>query len=201
MCGLEPLVIDANTGAIAKTKSSDAFASLYACLDCCNTTIIVRIRMKLYNKYIPLITMTRIMRLTGAIMNIQFWEEYYPGDYDVKSELQRFVYKRAEEEFSRGDIIRDAIKTADDLALHQDYVRKNFIELIGNLLKAIPNSIPKCAPHCEVQIRTVDAALEAALMALVADPVCSHLSVSDIKKMGTELLEANKPYVPNGYLE
>ena len=61
-----------------------------------------------------------------------------------------------------------------------------------------------CAPHCEVQIKTVDAAIngnkEEALMALVADPVCSHLTVSDIKKMGHELLEANNPYVPDGYL-
>jgi alpha-galactosidase len=57
-----------------------------------------------------------------------------------------------------------------------------------------------CGPHAEVQLRTVAAALagdlEEALMALVADPVCALLPASDVKKMGRELLEANKEYLP-----
>jgi alpha-galactosidase/6-phospho-beta-glucosidase family protein len=56
------------------------------------------------------------------------------------------------------------------------------------------------APHCDVQIRTVEAALagdlDAALMALVADPVCAKLTATDIKKMGMELLQATKDYLP-----
>ncbi len=57
-----------------------------------------------------------------------------------------------------------------------------------------------CAPHAEVQLRTVTAALagdlEEALLALVADPTCASLAAVDIKKMGRELLEANKDYLP-----
>jgi alpha-galactosidase len=57
-----------------------------------------------------------------------------------------------------------------------------------------------CAPHAEVQLRTVKAGLsgdlEEALMALVADPVCATLTASDVKKMGRELLKANKQYLP-----
>jgi len=34
--------------------------------------------------------------------------------------------------------------------------------------------------------------MDDALLALAADPVCAHLTVSDIKKMGRELLQANK---------
>lgn len=57
-----------------------------------------------------------------------------------------------------------------------------------------------CAPHAEVQLRTVEAGLsgdlEEALMALVADPVCATLTASDVKKMGRELLEANRQHLP-----
>jgi len=57
-----------------------------------------------------------------------------------------------------------------------------------------------CAPHAEVQLRTVTAGLsgdlEEALMALVADPVCACLTASDVKKMGRELLEANRRLLP-----
>lgn len=68
-------------------------------------------------------------------------------------------------------------------------------------LGALPDSILSVVlPHANVQIRTTDAGLrgdlEAALMALVADPICSHLTISDAKKMGMELLEANRSYVP-----
>ena len=57
-----------------------------------------------------------------------------------------------------------------------------------------------CAPHAEVQLRTVAAALsgdlDQALLALVADPGCAHLPASDVKKMGLELLRANERYLP-----
>jgi alpha-galactosidase len=57
-----------------------------------------------------------------------------------------------------------------------------------------------CAPHAEVQLRTVEAGLsgdlESALMALVADPVCASLAAPDVKKMGMELLEANRRHLP-----
>ncbi|MCX6993569.1 MAG: hypothetical protein NT011_10570 [Kiritimatiellaeota bacterium] len=56
------------------------------------------------------------------------------------------------------------------------------------------------APHAEVQVRTVQAGLagnmEAALLALINDPVCAHLPPSDIRKMGMELLRANRKYLP-----
>ncbi|MFB3883006.1 MAG: hypothetical protein ACE149_17200 [Armatimonadota bacterium] len=57
-----------------------------------------------------------------------------------------------------------------------------------------------CAPHAEVQLQTVEAGLsgnlEEALMALVADPVCAALPAADVKKMGRELLAANKHHLP-----
>ena len=56
------------------------------------------------------------------------------------------------------------------------------------------------APHAEVQVRTVAAGLsagfDAALLALEADPVCGHLPPSDIRKMGMELLAANRQHLP-----
>ncbi len=62
-----------------------------------------------------------------------------------------------------------------------------------------------CAPHTEVQLRTVAAGLsgelEAALLALAADPLCAHLTISDVKKMGRELLEANREYLPQFFEE
>ncbi len=58
-------------------------------------------------------------------------------------------------------------------------------------------------PHAQVQLRTVDAYLagdvDEALMTLAADPACSHLTVSDSKKMGIELLEAHKKFLPKFY--
>jgi alpha-galactosidase len=55
-------------------------------------------------------------------------------------------------------------------------------------------------PHANVQIKTVQAGisgnLEEALLALAADPVCAHLTISDVKKMGMKLLNANRRYLP-----
>ncbi len=56
------------------------------------------------------------------------------------------------------------------------------------------------APHAAVQVETVEAALcgdlERALRALMIDPACAHLAPSDIRKMGLELLQANRKYLP-----
>jgi 6-phospho-beta-glucosidase len=57
-----------------------------------------------------------------------------------------------------------------------------------------------CAPHAEVQLRTVNAGLsgnlDEALMGLLADPVCACLPASDVKRMGIELLESNRDLLP-----
>ncbi len=62
-----------------------------------------------------------------------------------------------------------------------------------------------CAPHAEGQLRTVAAGLsgdlEAALLALAADPLCAQLTISDVKRMGRELLEANRQYLPQFFGE
>lgn len=65
----------------------------------------------------------------------------------------------------------------------------------------LPDTLkPLLYPHVEVQIRTVAAGLsgdlDEALLALAADPACAHMTVSDVKKMGMELLEANCQYLP-----
>lgn len=75
---------------------------------------------------------------------------------------------------------------------------RNFVPLTVGLL---PEQLKVLSlPHAEVQIRTVEAGLsgnlDSALMALLADPICAHLSASDVKKMGMELLNANKKYLP-----
>lgn len=55
-------------------------------------------------------------------------------------------------------------------------------------------------PHCHVQMMTLEAAMTGdrslALDALMLDPLCAHLSSSDVKKMGLELLEATRSYLP-----
>ena len=57
--------------------------------------------------------------------------------------------------------------------------------------------------HCIIQQMTVEAGLksnrELALQALSMDPACGHLSLTDIRKMGTELLEANRNYLPEQF--
>lgn len=62
-----------------------------------------------------------------------------------------------------------------------------------------------CRRHAEVEARTTDAGLrgdlDAALLALAADPVCAHLTVSDIRRLGLELLEANRRYLPQFFAE
>lgn len=55
-------------------------------------------------------------------------------------------------------------------------------------------------PHAEVQLRLVEAYLsqnkDEALMALAAEPACSHLTASDSKRMGRELLAAHREFLP-----
>ncbi len=55
-------------------------------------------------------------------------------------------------------------------------------------------------PHCRVQLMTLEAALtgerELALQALMADPICSHLTPTRVRKMGGELMAATRKYLP-----
>lgn len=57
-----------------------------------------------------------------------------------------------------------------------------------------------CMPHAVNQMLIVEAGIEGnwekAYSALVNDPLCSHLTIPKIKKMGRELLEANRKYLP-----
>jgi len=53
--------------------------------------------------------------------------------YDVRSQLQQFVYKRSEEAFAAADAARDAIRTPEALATRQAWIRERFIECLGGL--------------------------------------------------------------------
>jgi alpha-galactosidase len=68
---------------------------------------------------------------------------------------------------------------------------------VGPMPKAL---LPVLLPNADVQERTVAAALagdlEAALQALIADPVCAKLTPVTIRKMGLELLRANAKLLP-----
>ncbi|OGV64125.1 MAG: hypothetical protein A2498_08295 [Lentisphaerae bacterium RIFOXYC12_FULL_60_16] len=66
---------------------------------------------------------------------------------------------------------------------------------------AVPQRLlPLVEPHCRVQQMTLEAALKGdkdlALQALMLDPLCTHLAPSDIRKMGMELMEATKEWLP-----
>lgn len=54
--------------------------------------------------------------------------------------------------------------------------------------------------HCQIQKKTLEAALtgnkELALKALTLDPLCAKLAPSDIRKMGLELMEATRDFLP-----
>jgi alpha-galactosidase/6-phospho-beta-glucosidase family protein len=68
-------------------------------------------------------------------------------------------------------------------------------------LGAIPeNLVPLIAPHAEVQLQTVEAGLsgdlDKAFAALEVDPLCARLSCDEVRKMGLELLTANRQYLP-----
>ncbi len=55
-------------------------------------------------------------------------------------------------------------------------------------------------PHCICQLMTLDAALtgdkKLAFEALMTDPICGHLSPSQVRKMGSELMTATKKWLP-----
>ncbi len=54
--------------------------------------------------------------------------------------------------------------------------------------------------HCHVQLMTLEAGMtgnkKLAFEALMLDPLCAGLAPSDVKKMGQELLDATKEYLP-----
>jgi alpha-galactosidase len=54
--------------------------------------------------------------------------------------------------------------------------------------------------HCHVQKMTLEAALSGnrklALEALMLDPLCAKLAPSQIRKMGLDLMEATREYLP-----
>jgi alpha-galactosidase len=65
----------------------------------------------------------------------------------------------------------------------------------------MPQSLANlCMPHAVNQKLIVEAGIEGswdkAYAALINDPLCSHLTVPQIKKMGRELLEANRRHLP-----
>lgn len=68
---------------------------------------------------------------------------------------------------------------------------------IGNLPEQILNLV---LPHVVNQDMIVEAGLDGdldrALLALYNDPLCSHLTLPEIKEMGIRLLKANKDYLP-----
>ncbi len=55
-------------------------------------------------------------------------------------------------------------------------------------------------PHCHVQLMTLRAALEGdrelAMQALMLDPQCAHLAPTSVRKMGEELMQATRRYLP-----
>lgn len=68
---------------------------------------------------------------------------------------------------------------------------------VGELPEEILNLV---LPHVKNQDLIAEAGLEGnidkALCALYNDPICSHLSLPEIKEMGMRLLKANKEYLP-----
>jgi alpha-galactosidase len=69
--------------------------------------------------------------------------------------------------------------------------------MVGALPAPLANLV---MPHAINQGLTVEAGLEGnwkeAFAALINDPLCSHLPIPRIKKMGLELLQANRRYLP-----
>jgi len=65
-------------------------------------------------------------------------------------------------------------------------------------MPALPQLLSE--PHCRCQLMTLEAALtgdrELALQSLMADPVCAHLSPSEVRSMGRELMAATKKWLP-----
>ena len=62
------------------------------------------------------------------------------------------------------------------------------------------NIISVVLPHVRTQMMTTEAGLtgdlELAMQSLIADPICQHIPPTDIRKLGLELLQSNKDYLP-----
>ncbi|MDO8586575.1 MAG: prolyl oligopeptidase family serine peptidase [Armatimonadota bacterium] len=56
----------------------------------------------------------------------EFW-------YDLRHQLQRFIYERSNEAFAAGDAARDAIRTPAELESRRAFLRDRFIENLGGL--------------------------------------------------------------------
>lgn len=71
---------------------------------------------------------------------------------------------------------------------------------VGNVPEPLRSLLER---HCIIQQMTVEAGLksnrELALQALSMDPACAHLALADIRKMGMELLDANRNYLPEQF--
>ena len=63
-----------------------------------------------------------------------------------------------------------------------------------------PELLGLTLPHCNIQLMTLEAALTGnkrlALQALMLDPLCHKLTFAQITKMGEELMEANRDWLP-----
>ncbi|HHW48618.1 MAG TPA: hypothetical protein GXX14_08385 [Clostridiaceae bacterium] len=62
-------------------------------------------------------------------------EKFSPWNYtyNVKDQLKEFIYKRSNEAFAEGDVLRDSIKSIEVLEKRKVYIREKFIEALGGL--------------------------------------------------------------------
>ncbi len=68
-------------------------------------------------------------------------------------------------------------------------------------LGSMPESLKHISEvHCQIQLMTLEAAMtgnkKLALEALMLDPLCAKLTLSDVRTMASELLDATKDYLP-----
>lgn len=67
-------------------------------------------------------------------MTVHELEEYSPfGFYNIRDQLKNVIYKQTEEAASKGDILRDKIKSMDDLEKRRDFIREKLLESLGGL--------------------------------------------------------------------
>ena len=63
-----------------------------------------------------------------------------------------------------------------------------------------PQLLGLTLPHCNIQLMTLEAALTGdkrlAIQALMLDPLCHKLTFAEITRMGEELMEANRDWLP-----
>jgi len=62
-------------------------------------------------------------------------EKFSPWNYtyNVKDQLKEFIYKRSNEAFAEGDVLRDSIRSIEELEKRKVYIREKFIEALGGL--------------------------------------------------------------------